>query len=48
MVVGTATGVITDIDGNFSLNVPVRSKLQISFIGYKEQVVSVKRVLVLI
>ena len=30
MVVGTATGVITDIDGNFSLNVPVRSKLQIS------------------
>ena len=43
MVVGTATGVITDIDGNFSLNVPVRSKLQISFIGYKEQVVSVKK-----
>lgn len=32
-----------DIDGNFSLNVPVRSKLQISFIGYKEQVVSVKK-----
>lgn len=48
MVVGTATGVITDIDGNFSLNVPVGSKLQFSFIGYKEQVVSVKKVLVLI
>lgn len=43
MVVGTATGVITDIDGNFSLNVPVGSKLQFSFIGYKEQVVSVKK-----
>ena len=43
MVVGTATGVITDIDGNFSLNVPVGSKLQFSFIGYKEQVVPVKK-----
>jgi len=43
MVVGSATGVITDIDGNFSLNVPVGSKLQFSFIGYKEQVVPVKK-----
>lgn len=43
MVVGSATGVITDIDGNFSLNVPVGSKLQFSFIGYKEQVVSIKK-----
>ncbi|RGU26870.1 SusC/RagA family TonB-linked outer membrane protein [Bacteroides cellulosilyticus] len=43
MVVGSATGVITDIDGNFTLNVPVGSKLQFSFIGYKEQVVSVKK-----
>lgn len=48
MVVGSATGVITDIDGNFTLNVPVGSKLQFSFIGYKEQVVPVKKVLVLI
>lgn len=43
MVVGSATGVITDIDGNFTLNVSVGSKLQFSFIGYKEQVVPVKK-----
>lgn len=43
MVVGSATGVITDIDGHFTLNVPVGSKLQFSFIGYKEQVVPVKK-----
>lgn len=43
MVVGSATGVITDIDGNFTLNVPTGSKLQFSFIGYKEQVVPVKK-----
>ena len=43
MVVGSATGVITDIDSNFTLNVPVGSKLQFSFIGYKEQVVPVKK-----
>lgn len=43
MVVGSATGVITDIDGNFTLNVPVGSKLQFSFIGYKEHVVPVKK-----
>lgn len=43
MVVGSATGVITDIDGNLTLNVPVGSKLQFSFIGYKEQVVPVKK-----
>ena len=43
MVVGTATGVITDIDGNFMLEVPVGGKLQFSFIGYKEQVVSIKK-----
>lgn len=43
MVVGTATGVITDIDGNFMLEVPVGGKLQFSFIGYKEQVVPIKK-----
>lgn len=43
MVVGASTGVITDLDGNFSLNVPVGAKLQISFIGYKEQVVPIKK-----
>ena len=43
MVVGSATGVITDIDGNFVLNAPAGSKLQFSFIGYKEQVVPAKK-----
>ncbi len=43
MVIGSATGVITDLDGKFMLNVPIGSKLQISFIGYKEQVVPIKK-----
>ena len=36
-------GTITDIDGNFMLEVPVGGKLQFSFIGYKEQVVPIKK-----
>ena len=32
---GTTNGVITDIDGNFSLKVPSDATLTISFIGYK-------------
>lgn len=43
MVIGSATGVITDLDGKFMLDVPIGSKLQISFIGYKEQVVPIKK-----
>lgn len=35
LVKGTSTGVITDIDGHFSLDVPVNAILQVSFIGYK-------------
>ena len=35
MVVGSATGVITDIDGKFSLGVPdKKSVIVVSFIGY--------------
>ncbi len=36
-----ATGTITDIDGNFSINAPVGSVLTISFIGYETQNVKV-------
>lgn len=37
-VKGTGTGTITDIDGNFKLNVPSLEKtLVISFVGYKSQ-----------
>jgi len=42
MVVGTSTGAITDIDGNFSLNCKPGADLQISFVGYETQVVKAK------
>ena len=32
-IVGTNTGTVTDIDGNFSLNVSANAKLEISYIG---------------
>lgn len=38
---GTTNGVISDIDGNFSLNVPSNSILLISYIGYKGTEVAV-------
>ncbi len=38
---GTTNGTITDFDGNFTLNVPSNSTLQISFVGYKTQEVAV-------
>ena len=42
LVVGTTNGVITDMDGNFTLqDVPANAKLQISFIGYVPQTVAV-------
>lgn len=38
----TSTGTITDFDGKFTINLPAGSKeLVISYIGYKEQVVTV-------
>lgn len=43
MAVGTTVGVITDLDGKFTLDVPAGSKLKISFIGYKDQVVTLKK-----
>ena len=38
---GTTNGVITDFDGNFTLNVQADAKIQISFIGYIMQTVAV-------
>ena len=35
---GTSNGVATDLDGHFTLTVPVKSTLTISFVGYKTQV----------
>ena len=36
-IVGSTGGTITDMDGNFSLNVPSGRKLQFTYAGYKEQ-----------
>ncbi|NDV56971.1 TonB-dependent receptor [Bacteroides sp. 519] len=35
VVKGTSNGTITDIDGNFILNAPLNSTIEVSFIGYK-------------
>lgn len=42
VVAGTTNGTISDIDGAFSLDVPVDAKLEISYIGYVTQVLAVK------
>ena len=42
-VEGTTLGCITDLDGHFTLNVPIGSKLKISFIGYKDKIVTIKK-----
>ena len=42
-VAGTNTGTITDIDGNFSLNAPAGSKLEISYIGMVSKTVKAGR-----
>jgi TonB-linked SusC/RagA family outer membrane protein len=42
LVVGTTNGVITDINGNFKLQqVPENAKIQVSFIGFITQIVTV-------
>lgn len=38
---GTTNGIISDLDGNFTLSVPRNAKLVISFVGYQTQEVSV-------
>lgn len=43
IAVGTAIGAITNLDGGFTLNVPAGTKLKISFIGYQDQEVVVKK-----
>lgn len=39
--VGTNNGIVTDIDGNFSLSVQPGASLEISFVGYKTEKVKV-------
>ncbi|MCC8154989.1 MAG: SusC/RagA family TonB-linked outer membrane protein [Tannerellaceae bacterium] len=42
IVKGTTHGTITDLDGNFSLNAPENTTLQVSYIGYFTQEVALK------
>ena len=37
----STVGTITDADGKFTINAPVGSQLEISYIGYKTQIVTV-------
>lgn len=39
---GTQTGVITDFDGNFSIDVPANGILVVSYVGYKDREVAVR------
>ena len=41
IVEGTTIGTVTDIDGNYTLETPPNSVLEISYIGYKPQVIPV-------
>ncbi len=38
---GTSNGTITDVEGNFTLNVPEQATLIVSFVGYETQEISV-------
>lgn len=41
MVKGTNNGVITDVNGGFTLNTASNSKLQISYVGYQSQEIAI-------
>ncbi|MGL4293336.1 MAG: SusC/RagA family TonB-linked outer membrane protein [Bacteroidales bacterium] len=41
MLKGSTEGTVTDIDGNFSMSIPMQAELEFSYIGYKKQVVNV-------
>ncbi len=41
MVEGTQDGTVTDIDGNFSLNVSSKARLVVSYVGYTAQTIAV-------
>ena len=41
--VGTTNGVITDFDGNFEINVPEGSQIQISYMGFAPQTLAAKK-----
>ena len=41
IVVGTSSGTVTDIDGNFAISVSSGDQLEFSFVGYESQTVTV-------
>lgn len=41
LVKGTTNGTVTDIDGNFNLNAPKGSVIEISYVGYVSQTVTI-------
>lgn len=41
--VGTTNGVVTDVDGNFTLNVELGATLQLSYVGYKLREITVRK-----
>ncbi len=40
-LIGQSGGTITDIDGNYSITVPVNARLKFSYIGYQEQEITI-------
>lgn len=40
--VGTTNGTVSDVDGNFTLSVSENASIQVSFIGFSSQTLSVK------
>lgn len=40
-VAGSSTGTVTDLDGNFTIDAPEKSKLQFSYVGFLPQTVTV-------
>lgn len=42
MVKGTSIGTATDLEGQFSLKVPAKGTLVVSYVGYKSQEIAIK------
>lgn len=41
MVLGTSTGTVSDVNGSFSLSVPVNGTVKVSYIGYQTQEIKI-------
>ena len=45
--VGTTNGTVSDVDGNFTLSVSDNASIQVSFIGFSSQTLSVQGKIIL-